>query len=188
MPDFKLEKEGKKKVKHLLEHNRLTKIIKLPKETFNSEGVSVSIFIFETGQPTNPDDGIFTCEIAEDGLETVKNQGRQDIKHRWSAIEDFWVRTIKRCDTQADKSCQWITPDLKNYKQLSVPIPQKPFVIYDEDFMKTVTDYEMFKQNINSSKLQDALKQTVLYQSQVVENKQNIDIKIKKGVTNESIE
>ncbi len=49
-------------------------------------------------------------------------------------------------------------------------------------------DYEMFKQNINSSKLQDALKQTVLYQSQVVENKQNIDIKIKKGVTNESIE
>ncbi len=41
--------------------------------------------------PTNPDDGIFTCEIAEDGLETVKNQGRQDIKHRWSAIEDFWV-------------------------------------------------------------------------------------------------
>lgn len=188
LPDFKLEKEGKKKVKHLLEHNRLTKIIKLPKETFNSEGVSVSIFIFETGQPTNPDDGIFTCEIAEDGLETVKNQGRQDIKHRWSAIEDFWVRTIKRCDTQADKSCQWITPDLKNYKQLSVPIPQKPFVIYDEDFMKTVMDYEMFKQNINSSKLQDALKQTVLYQSQVVENKQNIDIKIKKGVTNESIE
>ncbi len=55
-------------------------------------------------------------------------------------------------------------------------------------FMKTVMDYEMFKQNINSSKLQDALKQTVLYQSQVVENKQNIDIKIKKGVTNESIE
>ncbi len=61
-------------------------------------------------------------------------------------------------------------------------------MIYDEDFMKTVMDYEMFKQNINSSKLQDALKQTVLYQSQVVENKQNIDIKIKKGVTNESIE
>ena len=181
LPDFKLEKETKRKVQHLLEHNKLTKIVKLPKQTFNNEGISVSIFIFKTGTSTNPTDGIFTCEIKDDGLVTVKNQGRQDIEHKWSQIEDFWVRTIKRCDTQADKSCKWITPDLEKLQQLSVPIPQKPFSISEEDFMKTVIDYEIFKHGINSSKLKDSVQKSVLYKASVSDNGGYIDIKLRKN-------
>lgn len=179
LPDHKLEKESKKQVKELLTNNKLTKIIKLPEETF-SEGVSVSIFIFELGEPTNLDDGIFTCEIKNDGLETVKNQGRQDIKHRWPKIEDFWVKTIKRQDTNADKSCQWITPDLKNYENLSYPVPQKPFSISDEDFMRTVMNYEMFKQGIDTKELDAKLIDKVMYQSKVQDNTDSISIELKK--------
>lgn len=179
LPDHKLEKESKKQVKELLTNNKLTKIIKLPEETF-SEGVSVSIFIFELGEPTNPNDGIFTCEIKNDGLETVKNQGRQDIKHRWPKIEDFWVKTIKRQDTNADKSCQWITPNLKNYENLSYPVPQKPFSISDEDFMRTVMNYEMFKQGIDTKELEDKLIDKVMYQSKVQDNTNSISIELKK--------
>lgn len=179
LPDHKLEKESKTQVKALLTNNKLTKIIKLPEETF-SEGVSVSIFIFELGEPTNPNDGIFTCEIKNDGLETVKNQGRQDIKHRWPKIEDFWVKTIKRQDTNADKSCQWITPDLKNYENLSYPVPQKPFSISDEDFMRTVMNYEMFKQGIDTKELDAKLIDKVMYQSKVQDNTDSISIELKK--------
>ena len=179
LPDHKLEKESKTQVKALLTNNKLTKIIKLPEETF-SEGVSVSIFIFELGEPTNPNDGIFTCEIKNDGLETVKNQGRQDIKHRWPKIEDFWVKTIKRQDTNADKSCQWITPDLKNYENLSYPVPQKPFSISDEDFMRTVMNYEMFKQGIDTKELEDKLIDKVMYQSKVQDNTDSVSIELKK--------
>lgn len=179
LPDHKLEKESKTQVKALLTNNKLTKIIKLPEETF-SEGVSVSIFIFELGEPTNPNDGIFTCEIKNDGLETVKNQGRQDIKHRWPKIEDFWVKTIKRQDTNADKSCQWITPDLKNYENLSYPVPQKPFSISDEDFMRTVMNYEMFKQGIDTKELEDKLIDKVMYQSKVQDDTDSISIELKK--------
>lgn len=186
LPDFKLEKESKRKVNHLLANNRLTKIIKLPKETFNSEGISVSIFIFETGKPTNAEDGIFTCEIKEDGLVTVKNQGRQDIKHRWSEIEDFWVRTIKRCDTQADNSCQWITPDLKNNKNLSFPIPEVPFNISDSDFLKTAMDYQMFKEQIDVKKFEMRTLNGLMYYGQLKEKNGIISITEKeKGDAND---
>ena len=179
LPDHKLEKESKKQVKELLTNNKLTKIIKLPEETF-SKGVSVSIFIFKLGEPTDPDDGIFTCEIKEDGLETVKNQGRQDIKHRWPKIEDFWVKTIKRQDTSADKSCQWITPDLKNCENLSYPVKMPPFSISEEDFMRTVMNYEMFKQGIDTKELEDKLIDKVMYQSKVQDNQDSISIELQK--------
>lgn len=179
LPDHKLEKESKRKVRKLLTNNRLLKIIKLPEETF-SEGVSVSIFIFRTGESTEGKE-VFTCEIKNDGLETVKNQGRQDIKNLWPGIEDFWVKTIERQDTNADESCQWITPDLKNMENLSYPVSQKPFEISDEDFMKTLMDYEMFKQGVDSKKLQDKLVHQVLYNSSINEDDDDVTIKLKKA-------
>lgn len=179
LPDHKLEKESKRKVQKMLTNNRLLKIIKLPEETF-SEGVSVSIFILRTGESTEGKE-VFTCEIKNDGLETVKNQGRQDIKNRWPGIEDFWVKTIERQDTNADESCQWITPDLKNMENLSYPVPQKPFEISDEDFMKTLMDYEMFKQGVNSKDLQDKLIHQVLYNSSIDEDDDDVTIKLKKA-------
>lgn len=179
LPDHKLEKESKRKVRKLLANNRLLKIIKLPEETFN-EGVSVSIFILRTGESTEGHE-VFTCEIKNDGLETVKNQGRQDIKNRWPGIEDFWVKTIERQDTSADESCQWITPDLKNMENLSYPVPQKPFEISDEDFMKTLMDYEMFKQGVDSKKLQDKLIHQVLYNSSIDDDADDVMIKLKKA-------
>lgn len=178
LPDHKLEKESKRKVRKMLTNNRLLKIIKLPEETF-SEGVSVSIFILRTGESTEGKE-VFTCEIKNDGLETVKNQGRQDIKNRWPGIEDFWVKTIERQDTNADESCQWITPDLKNMENLSYPVPQKPFEISDEDFMKTLMDYEMFKQGVDSKELQDKLVHQVLYNSSIDDDGDDVTIKLKK--------
>lgn len=184
LPDHKLEKESKRKVRKMLTNNRLLKIIKLPEETF-SEGVSVSIFILRTGESTEGKE-VFTCEIKNDGLETVKNQGRQDIKNRWPGIEDFWVKTIERQDTNADESCQWITPDLKNMENLSYPVAVPEFSISDEDFMKTLMDYEMFKQGVDSKKLQDKLVHQVLYNSSIDEDDDDVTIKLKKaGAKNE---
>lgn len=179
LPDHKLEKESKRKVRKLLTNNRLLKIIKLPEETFN-EGVSVSIFILRTGESTEGKE-VFTCEIKNDGLETVKNQGRQDIKNRWPGIEDFWVKTIERQDTNADESCQWITPDLKNMENLSYPVKVPEFSISDEDFMKTLMDYEMFKQGVDSKELQDKLIHQVLYNSSIDDDDDDVTIKLKKA-------
>lgn len=78
LPDKKLEKD--RRGRKLLKHSRLLKIIKLPEKTF--EGVTTSIFVFEAGVKQNENE-IFACYIEDDGLETVKNQGRQDVKDRW---------------------------------------------------------------------------------------------------------
>lgn len=169
LPDKKLEKHGGKK---LLKKHSLEKIIKLPEKTFN-EGVTTSIFIFTAGKP-HKDKAIFACYISEDGLETVKNQGRQDIRNRWQDIEDYWVEVIRR--QSGDDSIQWITPP----DQLSYQVPRAPFEISEADFRKVLLDYEMFYGGLDVKNLGAKLIDKILYSSSTSENDDTITIVIKK--------
>ena len=166
LPDKKLEKD--RKGKKLLKHSTLEKIIKLPEKVF-SEGITTSVFIFTAGVPQN-DREIFTCYIEEDGLETVKNQGRQDIKDRWQAIEDRWVDIIHK--QSGDDSIKWIKPS----ECLSYQMPEKPFEVYEEDFTKTMMDYLMFKQNIDVKEFSEALVKKVMYDSEVSSEDNKVSI------------
>lgn len=177
LPDKKLEKD--KKGRKLLKHSTLEKIIKLPEKVF-SEGVTTSIFIFTAGVPQN-DKEIFACYIEEDGLETVKNQGRQDIKDRWQSIEDRWVDIIRK--QFGDDTIQWIKPS----ENLSYQMPEKPFEIFEEDFTKTMMDYLMFKQGIDVKEFSDSLVKKVMYDSAISSKGNDITIVLKgKEVHNET--
>lgn len=101
LPDKKLEKDNSASI---LKHHQLQKIVKLPEKVF-SEGVTTSVFIFEAGIPQNNKE-IFACYIEDDGLETVKNQGRHDIKDRWQEIEDRFVDVVHK--QNGDDTIQWI--------------------------------------------------------------------------------
>ena len=168
LPDKKLEKDNGAK---LLKHSRLEKIIKLPEKVF-SEGVTTSIFIFEAGVPQNSQE-IFACYIHDDGLETVKNQGRQDIKDRWQSIEDKWVEFIRK--QSGDDTIQWIKPS----EHLSYQKPEKPFEISDEDFTKTMMDYLMFKQGIDVKEFRDKLVNKVMYESNITSDDKVVSISLK---------
>lgn len=169
LPDKKLEKD--KKGPKLLKHSTLEKIIKLPEKVF-SEGVTTSIFIFEAGVPQNGKE-IFACYIEDDGLETVKNQGRQDIKDRWQAIEDEWVEIIRK--QSGNDTIQWIKPA----EHLSYQMPEKKFEIRDEDFTKTMMDYLMFQEDIDVKDFGEKLLARVLYSSSVKFQNDCISIMIK---------
>lgn len=169
LPDKKLEKDSKGK--KLLEHSTLLKIIKLPEKVF-SEGVTTSVFIFLAGIPHGNKE-IFGCYIAEDGLETVKNQGRQDVKGRWQAIEDKWVEIIRK--QSGNDTIQWIKPK----EHLSYQMPEKPFEIFEEDFTKTIMDYLMFKEHLDVKTFNEELVKKVLYNSVVETNYDNIVISLK---------
>lgn len=170
LPDKKLEKFSKKWVKDVLEHHRLLKIIKLPEKTFD-EGVTVSIFIFECHKPQNKEE-IFTCYIQEDGLERVKNQGRQDIKNRWHAIEDKWVEIIKK--QSGDSSIKWIKPSVC----LSYQKDEEPFAVYEEDFIRQMTDYLLFKDEVNVKEFSDNLVNQVIYTSSVSSDEETKKVSI----------
>lgn len=169
LPDKKLEKD--RKGLKLLKHSTLEKIIKLPEKVF-SEGVTTSIFIFEAGVPQNGNE-IFACYIEDDGLETVKNQGRQDIKDRWQAIEDEWIEIIRK--QSGNDTIQWIKPA----EHLSYQMPEKGFEIYEEDFTKTVINYLMFKEGINVKVFSEKLLTKVLYNSTVESTDDGVSISIK---------
>jgi len=176
LPDKKLEKD--RKGPKLLKHSTLEKIIKLPEKVF-SEGVTTSIFIFEAGVPQNEKE-IFACYIEDDGLETVKNQGRQDVKDRWQGIEDEWVEIIRK--QSGNNTIQWIKPN----EHLSYQMPEKEFEISEEDFTKTIMDYLMFKEGIDVKEFGEKLLTKVLYNSSVESSDNCVSIKLKnRGDNNE---
>jgi type I restriction enzyme M protein len=173
LPDKKLEKDGGKK---LLKDHTLTHIIKLPENLFFGVGITTSIFVFETGiaQGTRNIKGYY---IEEDGLETVKNKGRQDIKNKWEDIENYWIKAI-----QDDNDDKYNTRQLINPKEhLSYQMPEKPFEIYEEDFVKTMMDYEMFKRGINVKDFNEKLLQKVLYSSEVSDLENGVSVILKGG-------
>lgn len=176
LPDKKLEKDSKEKVRKILNKHTLQKIIKLPEKTF--DGVTTSIFIFKTGCPQNHKE-IFACYIKEDGLETIKNQGRQDIQNKWQDIENEWVEIIRR--QSGSDTIQWLNPD----EHLSYQMPQKAFEVSEENFTHAIMDYLMFERGIDTKLFSDKLLNYVLYSSEVKKKKNgNIIINLK-GEENE---
>lgn len=176
LPDKKLEKASKAQIKRILENHTLTKIIKLPEPLFFGVGVTTSIFVFKTGQPQNGQE-IFGCYIEDDGLETVKNQGRQDIKHKWKAIEDYWIDSISKLRDTKYNTAQWINPN----EHLSYQMPEKPFEISEEDFKKTAMDYICFKKGIDTKEFGEKLLNAALYSSEVSSDDTGVHIKIGGG-------
>ncbi|WP_226797448.1 N-6 DNA methylase [Aliarcobacter butzleri] len=179
MPDNKLE-TNIKKAKKILNNHYLTKIIKLPNEIFS--GVTSSIFIFKSGIPQD-DKKIFACAILDDGLETIKNQGRQDIKNKWEEIERYWVDVIYR--QSGDSSIQWLNPN----ENLSYKALEKPFEISEHDFKKTVLNYILFKSNINPDEFKTRIIDFVLYNNRNNINNELIEIiKSKISLDNDNLD
>ena len=168
LPDKKLEKDNSASI---LKHHQLQKIVKLPEKVF-SEGVTTSVFIFEAGIPQNNKE-IFACYIEDDGLETVKNQGRHDIKDRWQEIEDRFVDVVHK--QNGDDTIQWINPS----EHLSYQMPEKEFEIYEEDFSKTMIDYIMYQEGIDAKEFSDKLIEKVMYSSCVAEDGEDYVITLK---------
>ena len=182
LPDKKLEKDLVDKTygNKVLKDHRVTTIIKLPEKLFS--GTTASIFVFEAGKPQNSTN-IIGYYIEDDGLETVKNQGRQDIKNRWDAIEDYWIQAIHDGNDITYGTRQIIKPS----EHLSYQMPKKPFEIYEEDFVKTMIDYELFKRGIDAKEFGDKLLNRTLYSSAVVENEdRSVSVVIKGGDKNEN--
>lgn len=174
LPDKKLETELQDKVygNKVLKKHKVTNIIKLPEKTFS--GTTTSIFVFEAGKPQNGQN-IIGYYIQEDGLETVKNQGRQDVKNKWPAIEDYWVQAIRD-----GVDCQFSTRQIINPNEhLSYQVPEKPFEIYEEDFVKTMVDYELYKGGIDVKKFNEELVKRVLYCSDIVSTEEGTSILLK---------
>lgn len=175
LPEKKLEKASKAQMKRILSHHKLKKVVKLPEDLFFGVGVTTSIFVFEAGVPQNGEE-FFACYMAEDGLMTVKNKGRHDVRGLWPDIEEKWVRVVKRMS--GDDTCQWVDPA----EHLSYQEPPKPFVIHEEDFAKTALDYLLWQKNVNVSELRERLTGRVLYASELVDaDAEQMTIKIEKG-------
>ena len=178
LPDKKLEKDYKDKKygNKVLKDHTLSTIIKLPENLFFGIGLTTSIFVFETGKPQKGKN-IIGYYIEEDGLETVKNKGRQDIKNKWQEIENYWITAIHDGIDEKFSTRQIINPS----KHLSYQMPEKAFEVYEEDFVKTMVDYEIFKREIDLKDFKERLTRKILYVSDVDSNDEVITILVEKG-------
>ena len=114
-------------------------------------------------------------------METVKNQGRHDLKNKWQSIEDRWIEIIHK--QSGDDSIQWLDPNIC----LSYQAETKPFVVYEEDFIKTIMDYYMYENHIDGKTLNESILSKILYSSDVKEDNKEINLSIKKHTGNMSI-
>lgn len=178
LPDKKLEKDYKDKRygNKILKDHTLSTIIKLPENLFFGIGLTTSIFVFKTGT-SQKKQNIIGYYIEEDGLETVKNKGRQDIKNKWKELEDYWITAIHDGVDIKYNTRQIISPE----KHLSYQIPEKEFEIYEEDFFKTMVDYELYKREIDFKDFKESLANKVLYASDVNSKEDSVIIKLEKG-------
>ena len=163
LPDDKLEKR-KSQANRILKHHSLLKIIKLPEKLFPN-GTKTSIYVFKSGVPhdSQQNTDILGYYIADDGLETVKNQGRHDIYDRWRKIEDEWVSVIHKNENDKYNSKRWIDPNTA----LRYVLPDIPFQIDATDFKKVVLEYVLYQSQINATDFKKVVLENVLYQSQI---------------------
>ena len=156
LPNTKLDKNGGKK---LIKDHTLHTIVKLPDKTFNNVSVETSIFIFEAGIPHPEHKKVAGYFIPEDGLETVKNQGRHDINGLWQDYEDYWIAAIENGEDERYGSRVLIDPKV----QLSYPEPEIPFELNMEDFMKVAMDYRIFETGMDAGLLKESIALNELY-------------------------
>lgn len=145
LPDDKLEKR-KSQANRILKHHSLLKIIKLPEKLFPN-GTKTSIYVFNSGVPhySQQSTDILGYYIADDGFETIKNQGRHDIYDRWRKIEDEWVNIIHKQETDNYNTKRWIDPNTA----LRYIVPDSPFQIDVIDFKKVVLEYVLYQSQID---------------------------------------
>lgn len=176
LPDKKLEKDGIDKIygNKVLKDHTLKTIIKMPENLFLN-GTNPSIFIFEAGRPQNGEN-IIGYYIKDDGLETVKNKGRQDIRNRWERIEDYWIKAIHDGNDYLYNTRQIIDPS----KHLSYQMPEQVTEVLEKDFTKTVLDYTLFERGVDLKSYKERVLDSVIYDSKIINRKDNINIVVKK--------
>ncbi|WP_205647491.1 HsdM family class I SAM-dependent methyltransferase [Agromyces badenianii] len=175
LPDKKLDKTSKTQTSRILRHHRLLKVVKLPENLFFGVGVTTSVFVFEAGKPQ---DGkkFFAVNVEDDGLITVKNQGRHDVRGKWPALEEYWVDAIERNDDSKFGTGQWVDPA----ESLSWQAPVKPFVLTHEDLARTAMEYAMFQRGIDAKAVRERLGAITMYSSNVTETPTTVQVEVSK--------
>ncbi|MGX6466432.1 N-6 DNA methylase [Leuconostoc falkenbergense] len=158
LPDKKLEKESRGR--KLLEEHTLKKIIKMPENLFFGVGIKTSIFVFEAQRP-HGNKSIFTCYMKEDGLETVKNKGRQDTSGKWADIERHWIEVVDK--QSGDESVKWISPS----ESLSYHEDIPEFFLSTKNINKTVLDYAAYKLDTSMKKIELNIANNILFDSEI---------------------
>ncbi len=150
LSDQKLETK-QKHVRKMLKKHTLQKIIKLSEETFQGMvSTTTSIFIFKAGEPQN-NKSVFACYIKDDGLITIKNQGRHDYYNKWQDIENYWVDVIYK--QNGNDTIQFLdVNEILKYK-----IPEPKFSISENEIKKNVLDYVLFKNKIKIKELNESV-------------------------------
>ena len=62
-------------------------------------------------------------------------------------------------------------------------MPEKPLILSEEDFIRTLMDFQMYKQNIDYKHFKEKISNAVLYSGKVSSDESSVYIKLTKGDT-----
>jgi type I restriction-modification system DNA methylase subunit len=137
---IKLDSEIKSLKKELLEKHTLEAIFTMPEKLFYPIGTNTVVMLFTAHVPHSKKS--FLGDLREDGFETVKNQGRQDTKNRWSEIKSNMLSYFYNKKETDVSVVEMLTLDNEwNF----LAHKKNEFKITKEDFIKKLRAYDKFQ-------------------------------------------
>lgn len=139
---IKSTKESAEYRQAILEHHTLLATFSMPDKLFYPVGVNTVIMLFKAGTPQGSQQS-FAGYIPDDGFETVKNQGRQDVRGCWSGIKNAMLKAFYNHEEKANYSALF-TPTEKNEWIVEAYMQTDYSKMTQKDFIKVLRQYDKF--------------------------------------------
>lgn len=137
----------------ILKEHSLLGIFTMPEKLFYPVATNTEILLFKAHVPHTSDTITFIANIADDGLEVVKNQGRVDTHNKWSEIKNIFIDKFNNKINSKDTICV-------NIKAVddwtSNAFIRDAWQLSDQNFIEVIRNYILFQQGgINKGNLQE---------------------------------
>lgn len=139
---IKNTKESTEYRKAILEHHTLLATFSMPDKLFYPVGVNTVIMLFKAGVPQGSQQS-FAGYIPNDGFETVKNQGRQDVHGCWNSIKNAMLEAFNHREEKANYSALF-TPTDKNEWIVEAYMKTDYSHLTEKDFIRVLRQYDEF--------------------------------------------
>lgn len=126
----------------ILNHHTLLATFSMPDKLFYPVGVNTVIMLFKAGVPQGSQKS-FTGDISDDGFETVKNQGRQDVRGCWNGIKNAMLKAFYNHEEKTNYSVLFV-PTNKNEWIVEAYMKTDYSHLTEKDFIKVLRQYDKF--------------------------------------------
>ncbi len=137
---------GKSLRKEILKYHTLLAVMTMPPQLFfdSHVGTSTCIMVFRAHEPHNTSHPCFLGRWNDDGFKVVPHNGRKETSE-WNSIKNEWLNQLKPGHKVNNKVFVWKEINTSDEALAEAYIETDYSKLKEEDFIKTLKEYALFK-------------------------------------------